>query len=271
MEFIKNYLEAMPDIHRLLLLIFTLSFFWYVEKLNPFKKGYSYNKHLITNSLFSLTAIPIQVLFGLGILMVTSYNLKANSGLIHFNFIANNDSLILQLMISFIALDFLEYVYHVLMHHVKSLWMMHVVHHSDKRLDISSTLREHPFETFVRLSFLVIFLFLTGTEYWMLMFRQAIQIVFNVFSHSNYLLPKKVNTMVSYIFVTPNFHHVHHHDVIPYTDSNYGDILTVWDRIFGTFSKLGPKNISYGIDSFPEVNEKTKFKYLLKIPLKKYR
>jgi sterol desaturase/sphingolipid hydroxylase (fatty acid hydroxylase superfamily) len=269
METLKSYFETMPEIHRLLILVFSFSLFWYIERIKFLKDNYKKLKHLSVNGLFSFTAIPVQIILGLVIIKVTDFNLFENSGLVHIDYLQH--SIILQLIVSFVVLDLLEYIYHVIMHHVKRLWMIHLVHHSDQTLDVSSTLREHPLETFVRLSFLVLFLYLTGTEYWMLMLRQAIQIVANVFSHSNYHLPNRVNKIVSLLFVTPNFHHVHHHNEMPYTNTNYGDIFTIWDRMFGTYATLDSDKINYGVDSFPEVNEDTKFKKLLRIPFTKYR
>ncbi len=261
----------MPDIHRLFLLIFTLMFFWYVEKFRFITTNYKKWKHISANSLFSLTAIPVQILLGLIILKATDYNLKMHSGLVHFHIITNLDSIGLQCLIVFIVLDFLEYIYHLAMHKYKRLWMMHVVHHSDKVVDVSTTLREHPLETFTRLTFLIVFIYLTGTEYWMLMLRQAIQLVSNILSHVNFRLPRKVNSIIGIIFITPNMHHIHHHHELPHTNKNYGDVLSIWDRIFGTYSEFDNNKIVFGVDTFEEIEINTTFKSLLKIPFEKYR
>ena len=71
--------------------------------------------------------------------------------------------------------------------------------------------------------------------------------------------------------LTPNLHHVHHHYQQPYTDSNYGDILSIWDRLFGTFRTLKITDTTFGIDNYMDELENTNFKNLIKIPFGKYR
>ena len=268
---IKEYFTNMPDFHRLLILVFSLSAFWYIEKFKFITTHYKKWKHISINSLFSLTAIPVQVALGLIILKITDFNLKMHSGLVHFKILENFHSLFFQCLLVFIALDLLEYIYHLAMHKYKRLWMMHAVHHSDKVVNVSTTLREHPLETLTRLTFLVLFLYLTGTEYWMLMVRQAIQVVSNVLSHANFIIPERINAIVGLVFITPNIHHIHHHHELPYTNKNYGDVLSIWDRIFGTYSEFDKNKIIFGVDTFNEIEVDTKFKRLLKIPFEKYR
>ncbi len=271
MNSIREYFANMPDSHRLLILLASLSLFWYIESVKFIRTNYKKWRHISINSLFPLAVLPVQVILGLIILKVTNFNLVHQSGLIHITWFMENGSLLFQCIVVFITLDFLEYVYHVTMHKFKRLWMMHVVHHSDSVVDVSTTLREHPMETLVRLSYLVLWLYLTGAEYWMLMLRQAIQIVSNVLSHANFWLPPRLNKIVGYIFITPNFHHVHHHNEQPYTNCNYGDVLSIWDRLFGTFKELGKENITSGVDTFNEIKVETNFITLLKIPFGKYR
>ncbi|MCX6188737.1 MAG: sterol desaturase family protein [Bacteroidetes bacterium] len=218
-----------------------------------------------------IAALPVQVCLGLAILKVTDFNLIHQSGLVHLSWFVKNNAIGFQCLVAFIALDFLEYVYHVSMHKFKRLWMIHLVHHSDEVVDVSTTLREHPLETFIRLTYLLLFLYLTGTEYWMLMLRQAIQIVSNVFSHANLRLPDRLGKILGYIFITPNLHHVHHHYEQPYTNKNYGDVFSIWDRLFGTYANLEKEKIIFGVDTFQEIGSQTKIVTLLKIPFWKYR
>ena len=271
MNTIKDYFTNMPDSHRLLILLGSLFLFWYIENIKFITVNYKKWKHISINSLFSLTAIPVQILLGLAILKITDFNFIHQSGLVHLTWFTKNNSIGLQCLTAFVALDFLEYVYHLTMHKFKRLWMMHVVHHSDEVVDISTTLREHPMETFVRLSYLLIFLYLTGAEYWMLMLRQAVQIISNVLSHANFRLPERMNKIVGYLFITPNLHHVHHHKEQPYTNSNYGDVLSIWDRLFGTFIELEKDKVIFGVDTFNEIKVETPITTLLKIPFEKYR
>ena len=149
--------------------------------------------------------------------------------------------------------------------------MFHIVHHSDTVVDVSTTLREHPAENFIRLTFTLLWVFLSGAMLWVLVLRQIIQVVTTLFAHMNYHLPEKTDNVIGWVFITPNLHHVHHHYQQPYTDCNYGDVLSIWDRLFGTFQKLPAKNLVFGVDTHMKNEESSNFKSLLKIPFGKYR
>ena len=130
-------------------------------------------------------------------------------------------------LVSFILLDFGEYIYHVIMHRFSRLWMFHAVHHSDNFVDVSTTLREHPGENIIRNSFTIVWIALSGALFWMVFLRQLIQMASNLLVHMNCRLPDKADAIVSAVFITPNLHQVHHHYQKPYTDCNYGDVLSV--------------------------------------------
>ena len=152
------------------------------------------------------------------------------------------------------------------MHKVNGLWAFHSVHHSDNVVDVSTTLREHPGENIIRLSFTLLWVLLSGAVFWTLILRQIIQVFTTLFAHINYELPNKVDSLLGLVFITPNLHHVHHHYQKPYTDSNYGDVLSIWDRMFGTFKKLNSKELVYGLDTCMDKKENNNFKSLIKIP-----
>ncbi|MEO6346556.1 MAG: sterol desaturase family protein, partial [Aquaticitalea sp.] len=91
------------------------------------------------------------------------------------------------------------------------------------------------------------------------------------FGHANIRMNRKVDNALSYFIVSPDMHKVHHHHVLPYTDSNYGNIFSIWDRVFGTFRKLDREQIVYGVDTFPDQIANGNIKDLLKQPFHKYR
>jgi sterol desaturase/sphingolipid hydroxylase (fatty acid hydroxylase superfamily) len=82
-------------------------------------------------------------------------------------------------------------------------------------------------------------------------------------------LPHRLNKIVGLVFITPNLHHVHHHYQLPYTDCNYGDVLSIWDHLFGTFTELEKEETVFGVDTHlsPAVN--SRFVNVLKIPFQK--
>lgn len=203
-------------------------------------------KHTGANLGFMFTAVIIQLPLTIILIKVMEWTEHNNWGLLHlFTF---TDSFIVKFAVGFLMLDFFEYLYHVMMHKTNYFWHFHLIHHSDKKLDVSTTVREHPAETFIRVCAMIFVIYLTGVTLPILIIRQFIQSLFNISSHTSLCLPKRIEKIFSIIFITPNVHKVHHHNKLPYTDSNYGDILCIWDRLFGTYSNLDPTKIVYGLD-----------------------
>lgn len=264
MQTIIEYFNSAPDSHRILLL--TLSFFilWNLETIFNLSKEPNRLKHLRLNATFMITAAPVQFLLGILMNFTLRWTNAHHFGIFHRVTIKNP---LLLFVATFFFLDFCEYTYHVLMHKVKTLWRFHLVHHADTELDVSTTLREHPGETTIRLLFTTLWVFLGGVSLWTLIFRQFIQIVSNVIAHANFRIPEKSDKLISLLLVTPNFHHVHHHYLQPYTDKNYGDVLSIWDRIFGTYAHLPKDKVIFGIDTHFQTCKINTFGKLLRLPM----
>jgi sterol desaturase/sphingolipid hydroxylase (fatty acid hydroxylase superfamily) len=98
------------------------------------------------------------------------------------------------------------------------------------------------------------------------MIYQTVVVFFTAFNHANIRLPQQVDQAISYLFISPNMHKVHHHWQQPYTDSNYGVIFSIWDRLFGTYRRLEPSQIRYGLDQYYPNEEDENFWLLLKRP-----
>jgi len=252
MNSIIIYFSNVPDSHRILLLTISLFLFWNVENLFG-EIRYDKWKHALTNTTFLLPDAIVQLCLGVVLTKTISWTAAHQWGVMYF--LPKTWSPLLWFLISFVLSDFCEYVYHVIMHKTAVLWRFHLVHHADTNMDVSTTLREHPNETLIRLSFLTLFVALIGCSFWMVILRQFIQIVSNVIAHANIRLPNRIDRIVSWIFITPNVHHVHHHYQMPYTDSNYGDVLSIWDHMFGTFKTLPAQHTIFGIDTHYEPYE----------------
>ena len=91
------------------------------------------------------------------------------------------------------------------------------------------------------------------------------------FTHANISLPKKIDYYLSFIIVSPDMHKIHHHYKLPYTDSNYGNVFSIWDRLFGTYKKFDRDKLIYGVDVFYNEEKNGKIYELLKQPFQKYR
>ncbi|TWI95591.1 sterol desaturase/sphingolipid hydroxylase (fatty acid hydroxylase superfamily) [Mucilaginibacter frigoritolerans] len=265
MESLKNYFLSNPSTSQVLLYAGIILSLWLIEAIVLGTSWKDKWKHTLTNTLFIGTALPVQLFMTIFVLIIASWGAAHSWGLLFV--LPYAKSYFTKYFIGFILLDFCEYLYHVIMHKVKPFWNLHLVHHSDLQLDVSTTVREHPAETFLRMCFLMLWVFLLGASFGVLLLRQTLQTVANITSHTKFRLPAKANQIISLIFITPNLHHVHHHYQLPYTDRNYGDVLSIWDRLFNTFHQdLPVSEITYGIDTHMDPKANASFLSILKIP-----
>lgn len=249
---------------QLLVYAFILLSFWFLELFTHSQKLRSKILHTTLNSKFLFFVLPIQVLLSLVVFLAANW-VEANQwGLMYL--LPHNLNPFYIFIIAFILLDFFDYLYHLMMHKTPIFWKFHQVHHSDLEVDITTTIREHPGETIIRVTYSILVVLLIGAAPWVLILKQFIQSASNLIAHTKLKLPKKVNTIVSLLFVTPNTHHIHHHFELPYTDSNYGDVLSIWDHLFATFSRMEHSKIVYGIDTHMDKQENKSFKNLLQRP-----
>ena len=123
----------------------------------------------------------------------------------------------------------------------------------------------------LRFIFTTLGVLIVGCPMWLVFLYQTLSVVATQFTHANITLPKKLDKILSYFIVSPDMHKVHHHYVLPYTDSNYGNIFSVWDRLFGTFKTLDRDKLIYGVDTHMKAEENNKISNLLVIPFQKRR
>ena len=270
MESIITYFETIPSSHRSLILVGGLTFFWLLEGTLPlFNFKYKKWKHALPNIFFTFTTIIVN--FSLAFLLIKTADwVKANDfGIINW---VPSLPLWAYVLLGVLLLDFIgAYLAHYVEHKVKPLWMVHLVHHTDHNVDTTTANRHHPLESVIRFGFTLAGVFIVGTPIAIVFLYQSLSLVATQFTHANIKLPKCIDRLLSYVFVSPDMHKVHHHNVLPYTDSNYGNIFSIWDRIFGTFMVLNRESIVYGVDTFPDEVANGNIGELLKQPFHKYR
>jgi sterol desaturase/sphingolipid hydroxylase (fatty acid hydroxylase superfamily) len=137
--------------------------------------------------------------------------------------------------VTILANSFLFFALHALSHKVPLLWRLHSVHHTDIFVDATTSTRAHPLEHVVAVSSASLGILLIGHSHSVLIFYYALEAVVVIYSHSQLLLPERIERLVSVVFITPRLHHIHHSACQPETDSNYGNVFTIWDRLLGTF------------------------------------
>jgi sterol desaturase/sphingolipid hydroxylase (fatty acid hydroxylase superfamily) len=256
-----------PNLVQWILFAVTFIVCWNLEYLFGVSKNYNKWKQSLTNILFAPFGALMQFLLGFVFVKVLWWENANGYGILpRLNIMSNWQ----QIAVSFIVLDFFYWVYHYLMHKVGFAWRFHAVHHSDTVMNVSTTLREHPGETLIRLGHYMLVTWALGTSFWIITLHQFIQILTKIIVHSNWRLPDKLDKYVSMVFLTPNMHHVHHHHEQPYTDSNFGDLFSIWDRMFGTFRYLPKEQVKFGLDVEHFDDEKNlKFKNLITVPFTK--
>jgi sterol desaturase/sphingolipid hydroxylase (fatty acid hydroxylase superfamily) len=142
----------------------------------------------------------------------------------------------------FFADEIAYYWYHRTHHTIRLLWASHVVHHSSQFYNLSTALRQ-PWTPFSSLPFWLP-LALAGFPPWMILFEQSVSLLYQFFIHTERV--DRLWRPIEFVFNTPSHHRVHHGSNSRYLDKNYGGILIVWDRVFGTFEPESER-VRYGL------------------------
>ena len=143
-----------------------------------------------------------------------------------------------------------------------------MVHHSDTHLDVTSGTRHHPGDYLFRELFSLLAVVLGGLPFAFYLVYRIITVLFTYWTHANFDLPRGVDKALSYLIVTPRMHKFHHHYQRPWTDANFGNILSIWDRMFGTFVSGDSRDIQYGLDVLDNSRSED-LAYQLKVPFDK--
>jgi sterol desaturase/sphingolipid hydroxylase (fatty acid hydroxylase superfamily) len=248
METFVEYFAQMPTWHRLVWVAICLSAGWLAEDARPLvRSGYRKWAHAGVNlSFFALIAI-VGAVAGVALVEVFEWVEAHRIGLLQ----RVDWPLWLQLPVALLALDLAaQYTAHFLLHKIGFLWRFHVVHHSDRDVDATTGTRIHPgdfvFREILATGAVIVF----GIPIAFYLLYRTVTVLFTYATHANIDMPRGLDRALSFVFVTPNMHKFHHHDERHWTDSNYGNVFSVWDRLFGTFVYDDVKKIRYGVDTF---------------------
>jgi len=164
-----------------------------------------------------------------------------------------------QIIGGFLVLDFsFGYLAHRLLHMSPTLWRAHRVHHSDPFVDATTTLRNHPIEGLWRFMFLLVPTWLLGVPAEAVALQRLLTVINGNLDHANIRLWQPLDRVLSFFWVTPNMHKVHHSRAHAETDSNYGNILSIYDRILRTFTPTDRAlSVTYGLDDVDPAQAKS--------------
>ena len=158
-------------------------------------------------------------------------------------------------IVGIVLLDAATWTAHWSLHKSPLLWRAHAVHHSDRQVDATTTFRQHPIEGLTRIIFLAIPALAAGVPAETFAAYRALSALNAILEHTNVRLWQPLDTLLSFIWVTPNLHKVHHSNVELETDSNYGNLLSLFDRLFGTFTPSSRCTaVTYGLHNAPPSN-----------------
>lgn len=261
-----QYFQNIPSLHRALIIAGGITFFWLLESAIPlFSFSYNKWKHAGINIFFTFTTIVVNFGFAFLIVLASDWCVAHRFGIVQWITMP----LWLQMIVGLMLLDLVgAYTIHLIQHRVKWMWKFHMIHHADTHVDTTTANRHHPGESVFRAVFTIIAVFIAGAPIWMVMLYQSISVVLSQFNHANIKMNPVLDKTLRFIFVTPNMHRVHHHYVRPETDSNFGNIFSLWDRLFGTYRYKPNNELKYGLDILNNYNDES-LKDQLKIPFDK--
>lgn len=141
-----------------------------------------------------------------------------------------------EVIAAILILDFAIWVQHMVFHKVPMLWRLHRVHHADRDIDVTTALRFHPIEIAASMAIKIVVVYLIGAPALGVILFEILLNGSAMFNHANMRLPLGVDRVLRRFLVTPDMHRVHHSTLKNETDSNYGFALSIWDRLFGTYT-----------------------------------
>ena len=206
---------------------------WVIEGRRPFMAfGEHRHRHVRPNLVLAGLTILTNVAFA------AALTPSASPASLHW-------PLRLQALAGVMALDFFAWAAHVLMHKTEWGWRTHRVHHSDMAVDVTTAFRQHPGETVWRLGWRLV-------PIWILVaLHETLSAANALLEHANVGIPEGVDRVLRSIFVTPNMHKWHHSREAQETDTNYGNIFSIWDRLFRTMTARPDfSRLRFGLDGF---------------------
>ncbi|MAN58294.1 MAG: sterol desaturase [Flavobacteriaceae bacterium] len=246
MDHFLHFFETMPLWLKAGWVVIVLGLFWILEGhyalvVLQYKKW----RHARVNLSLLAFVMVINAGFGLATVGIFSWLNETQFGLLHLV----EAPVWIELLFSLLVLDFIaQYGVHYLLHKVPVLWRLHIVHHSDKNVDVTTGTRHHPLDFLIRETFAIVAVIIMGMPIAFYLFYRILSVLFTYWTHANISLPERLDHAISYIIVTPNMHKFHHHYQLPWTDSNFGNMFSIWDRLFGTFTYGDFRKIKYGVD-----------------------
>lgn len=225
------------------------------EGLVPLHAKGAWNRvHLGPNLTLTVVTFATNVFFNVALLALVVWLEVADAGLLRWLSLPAVPAAILAVA----ALDLSFYLAHVSWHRIPMLWRVHAVHHCDPAVDVTTTIRQHPIEGVLRYAAMAAMVLLIGPSVGAFAFYRAASAVNGLLEHTNIRAPQWLDDVLALVTTWPHMHKIHHSREPHQTNSNYGNLFSFWDRLFGTYtpSRLGT-NVRYGLEGFDEHERQT--------------
>jgi sterol desaturase/sphingolipid hydroxylase (fatty acid hydroxylase superfamily) len=236
------------------------------ETLRPLSAGYHRTNRRWRNNLYIsvVNSFATRLLVPITTVQVALWSTSRSIGLIQ-----TVDHKVLAIILAVVLLDLVIYLQHWAAHRFRWFWRLHRVHHSDSQFDVTTSVRFHPLEILISLVIKIVVIILIGAPAESVILFEVILSTMAVFNHANVTLPAALEPWVRRVFVTPSMHRIHHSQLLNEHNSNYGFNLSIWDRLFRTYTDNSATfPIKIGLDGFKNPREITTLLGLLKIPFR---
>ena len=239
-------MEINLDTGKLIVFLGGLLLFLLVETLFPTREwqGSRLKRIAFHGSIAALNTVVIRILVYVPFLLWVVYVEEEGWGISRYFEIVGWTEII----VSIVVLDFFDYIWHRANHRIPILWRFHKAHHSDTAMDVTTALRFHPTELIVSGVVKAGWVVIWGPTVVAWFLFEALISLCAQFHHSNIDFPDGVEKWLSWIIVTPRFHASHHVVDRRYGDANFSTILSIWDRLFGTYSQPEDGNETIGAE-----------------------
>jgi len=202
-------------------------------------------------AIWILDVIVVRAVFPAGTIAWAAFCAERGWGLLH----AVSWPASVGLVMTVIGLDFVNYSQHYLLHRIPILWRLHRTHHSDGDYDFTTGLRFHPVESLFTTSLQFAAIFLLGAAPLSVFVAQMAFLAISFIEHGNLRVPAAIDRVVRLMFVTPDMHRIHHSQAAGESQSNFSNLFSWWDRLFGTYvhaPSAGHEGIVFGLPEFTE-------------------
>lgn len=260
--------SLLSDQVRVLALVGICALLWSLESIAPL---YDYHHNRVRHALSNVALAVILVLTNLTLSFASAYlsGFTVSHGVGLLTMIVA--PVWFKLVLGVVALDLFTYFAHVLLHKSWLGWQFHRVHHSENAVDVTTAFRQHPGETVWRILWQLAAIVVFGLPLSVVIVYLLLSTLNAQLEHSNIKMNRSLDRCLRLLIVTPHMHKVHHSRDQKQTDSNYSNIFSLWDRVFGTYtSEVDFQSLRYGLDGF-DVKERQTLRGLLKMPFMTYK